>query len=965
MKKLTLLLFIILSINIYSEEQTFPFLDIKSMGAHAFLKEHPECDGRNVVIFILDNSVDPTVPGLLKTSENKPKVVDMQDFSNQLVINLKEAEFEKNGEIVYLNAGGIMILGSSELAYQPSDGKFYYGAIDEELNFKNSPVKDLNSNGRKNDKFAVIAFKIKITEELINKMKGLIKPELNSEQWVYFVDEDCDNNIDDEEAKFNYKYNLDYFNFYAGEKGKRPMIVLSANINNNSERMVINTCDGSHGTHCAGIASGFEIYNSKGNNGIAPGAYIVSLKIGSNLLSGGASTTAAMKNAYEYGIQFLKESKIKYGVFSMSYGIGSESPGNSEIEKFLDRFVLENPNIIVINSNGNNGPGINSTGNPAGANNIISAGAMLPVDVLKNLYGSQRTTPWITNFSSRGGETAKPDVIAPGGAASTVPAFETGETFWGTSMACPQTAGAAAILFSAADFYNYKVNGAMIAKAIKYGAVPLDNYLHIDQGSGLVNISNSFNYFKELTNRNEYDKSAFYLIETANSFYKDKKGRAAFWKSGGYFPNGSEKQNVSVKPIFYNNLSTEMKHNFYRAFTLKSDSPWLKTDKDEIFIRGESSANFALIYDSSKINKPGIYSGRISAKPKGEPGENFNDFDVQANIIIPYRFGADNNYELTLKNEKLLIGNLNRIFFEVPIGATSVVIKISPIEGKPFNLAAYLFNPVGNNSGFSASYDDNLRKEITFTIQKNNLISGIWELLPVSSYQSLNDSYYNVNIKFNIIKSDKEIINSLTHNAGEYPKGSFSIMSYSNNLLYTNLSGSIEGYKTTATVNHSGSSTYQKFFKINNEISKCEFEIEMDEKEYNKTTDIAFNIYDESNKIVYSGGFGRMGEKFSFKPASEGTYKLEIEAGFTHKSSENENWSFKLVEKYFFKNDIKFIFSGNVSKLYPGVWNEVKFSCSSNIPQSPSGFNNFGKVDVKDIASGSIIYVQDVELKTN
>ncbi|MDX9790898.1 MAG: hypothetical protein RBT61_08735, partial [Candidatus Kapabacteria bacterium] len=65
MKRFILLFFILLSTSLFSQE-TFPFLDIKSMGAYDFIQGNPDCDGRGVVIFILDNSVDPSIPGLTK-----------------------------------------------------------------------------------------------------------------------------------------------------------------------------------------------------------------------------------------------------------------------------------------------------------------------------------------------------------------------------------------------------------------------------------------------------------------------------------------------------------------------------------------------------------------------------------------------------------------------------------------------------------------------------------------------------------------------------------------------------------------------------------------------------------------------------------------------------------------------------------------------------------------------------------
>jgi len=948
---------------INAQDNTFPFLDTKAMGAYDFIKQNPEADGRNVVIFILDNSVDPSIPGMIKTSTGKPKVIDMQDYSGQLEFNLKEAEYVKNNNVEYLSADGIMISGYENLKYKPEDGKYHYGIIDENKNFKNSPVKDLNSNSRSNDKFAIVAFKITMTDELIKSFKGIIKPELNSKQWVYYVDEDGDGHIDEETPRFTYKYNLDYFNFYNGEKGKRPLVVMSANIHPDSKKVTINTCDGSHGTHCGGIACGYEIYNAQGNNGIAPGAYIVSIKIGSNLLSGGATTTEAKKKAYQYGVQFLKESGIKYGVFSMSYGIGSEQPGTSEIEKFLNKFTLDNPNIIVVTSNGNNGPGLNSTGNPAGAENILSVGAMLPVDVLKNLYGSQRNKPWITNFSSRGGESNKPDVIAPGGASSSVPAFEKGDAFWGTSMSCPQVAGAAALLFSAAEHNNLQVDGAMIKKALKYTASLLPDYSYADQGFGLVNIPAAFLHLKSLSQRKEYDKAAGYEIRTDNSFYSNKKGNTAFWKSGGYYPAGSEKQNVNVRAVFYDKLPAETKHNFYRAFVLSSDSPWLRTDKDEIYIRGENSASFSLIFDSTKIKKPGLYSGRIVAKPKGEAGNNIGEFEVYANIVIPYNFTQENLYKQVFKNERINVGDVRRIYIEPPIGASSAFISISPVEGKPFNIISYLFKPDGKNFKTQASTDENLRKDIIFQIPTNELQYGIWELMPSTNYLSLNDSYCDITVQFFMFDSEPKVINKLNIENGEKPKGDFRLINLSQNLFMYDLKGSILGYEKSEKVAHQGSSIYKRKIKISSEISKYNIKIEMSDDDFNKNTDLAFNIYDNTGKSVFSDGMSRKSDSFTFIPNGAGEYTLELEAGFTHSKFENQDWNLIIRERYFYKskNDMKF--QKNDNKLTPKVWNKISFSLSEQLIVCPDGFEQFGEIEVIDLQTQRTAYSIDLLIK--
>src|SRR5690242_14559661 len=62
-------------------ESTWSFLSLEACGVETFQKKYPTADGRGTIVAILDDGVDPGLQGLLKTSEGKPKIIDVQDFS--------------------------------------------------------------------------------------------------------------------------------------------------------------------------------------------------------------------------------------------------------------------------------------------------------------------------------------------------------------------------------------------------------------------------------------------------------------------------------------------------------------------------------------------------------------------------------------------------------------------------------------------------------------------------------------------------------------------------------------------------------------------------------------------------------------------------------------------------------------------------------------------------------------------
>jgi len=916
------------------------FLDTRSVGAYQFIGDYPTCDGRAVLVVICDSGVDMGIPGLLKTSDGKNKVIDAQDFFFFFDITLSKAEIDSSDKEAALTSGNLRLTGFEKLEYHPEDSVFWLGAINEQKHFQNSSTKDINNNGKRDDLFGLVTFPVQFE---------------GKEQWVYYLDEDGDGNLQDEKPRFDYKVRFDTFTLRGrNPKTKKALLTFVINIRADEKVASLHACDNSHGTHCAGISTGFEIFGEKSQHGIAPGAQVLSCKIGDATLAGGSSTTGSMKRAYEYGVKFAKGHNMPV-VFSMSYGIGSEIEGHSDIETFLDNFLKKNEKAVVVVSNGNGGPGIASTGNPSGASRVISVGAMLPQGSAQDSYGFTNDGHRVFHFSSRGGDVPKPDFIAPGCASSTVPAHSRGENMWGTSMSCPQGAGAAAVLISACLQENVPFNGALIKRALKYSARPLPGYTPLDQGTGLIDLPRAFEIMKQFAQRNELKTVLVYKIKTFSPNRPDESGQTSYWRTGTYFPKSTEKQNFRVRVIFPKDLSADEKAGFYRAFNLESDQPWFKLDKKSTYIRGQNSARIGGYFLRDKMKKPGLYAAKISAFPKSGPGRKTPEFEILATVIIPYTFHDGNDYQLNLKNKTLKSGQNHRHFVLVPPGATALHVSLSPTPGKWCGIYGYVYDPEGIRQGTMAYIDPDKRETVSCSFVGEDLTPGIWEIIPFAYHDLTKTSTYDLQAAFDGFDVRPKVLRSITNENGELPEGSFEVV----NLLkpfFGTASGSLQGYEKKQTI-LIFDDIYRHAFKVDDSIQKVYFKVRMDKETYNLFTDVAINIRDGSDKILWARGMGQRMEGFTFIPPNPGTYDLEIIGGFAYPSKKNDGYKIELTERYLTKEsiDISVFKAGDDDiALYPGVSANLDFDLDQRPRMVPDGFQHWGEVEFKNEKDGKV-----------
>lgn len=503
----------------------------------------------------------------------------------------------------------------------------------------------------------------------------------------------------------------------------------------------------------------------------------------------------------------------------------------------------------------------------------------------------------------------------------------------------------------------------MITKALKYTAKPLQGYTHIDYGSGLVNIPKAYEYLKLLAERGDQKSPAYYEIHTGNTFYRDISGPAAFWKSNGYFPEEGDKQNVMIQAVFPDHTSEEERAKFYRAFSLRSDADWLSTDKSSIYIRSDQPASIGLLYDHSKMKKPGIYSGRVYAYTEDVKNGGNPDFDIQATVVIPYEFTKENNFSRKFENGSLETGDIQRNFVQVPPGASSMNVSLDPSGDKWFEMGLYLYTPDGNRAYSSFATDNKERKGISFRIPGNDLPEGIWEAIPYCYYQSRNVSHYDLEIKFYGVRSQPETISEIRNPVGELPHINCEVTNVYNELLSADLTGVISGYCMKNEFSQTGKPKFTRKIKTAQNIKSVEFNIQMPVEEYNKMTDLAVNIYNTEGKAVFSTGMSRKYKKFTFNPPAAGEYTLEIVPAFTSEEIQAEEWIYSIEETYNYINSIYLKPENSSEMLYPGVPKSLRFTATDPLPMAPEGTNTCGKVIMTDKKDGNLIKEIQVLLK--
>lgn len=448
------------------------WMPLSATGVPAFRAAHPAWDGRGVLLGILDSGLDAGVPGFETTGAGLPKVLDLRDFSGEGRIEL--VPLAPVGDDVTVE--GRRLGGFTRVRGQAATGPWYGGALFERR-LGEMPAADANDNGTDSDTLVVVVGKA-------------------SDGWVLFADTDGDGSLANERPIHDYLVARETFGWHRG--GEPPPLTMAANFRDapggsgGGPELDLFFDNSAHGTHVAGIAAARGIGGVEGFDGVAPGAQILALKISRNDF-GGITTTGSVLAALDYALRFAAARGLPL-VLNMSFGVGNEREGTARLDAALDSVLAAHPGVTFVTSAGNDGPGLSTMGFPGSMRRGITVGATQPAAFIASVAGGSRPpADVLLFFSSRGGELAKPDVIAPGVAYSTVPRWNMGDEIkLGTSMSSPHVAGLAALLVSGLTQERREVRGEDLRRALRASARPFKGETALDQGAGEPDVATAW-----------------------------------------------------------------------------------------------------------------------------------------------------------------------------------------------------------------------------------------------------------------------------------------------------------------------------------------------------------------------------------------------------------------------------------------------------------------------------------------
>jgi subtilisin family serine protease len=874
-----------------------PAEDIK---ARSFIRANPSYDGRSVLVAILDTGVELDHPMLSKTSTGEDKIVDSRDFSGQGHVDLAPAIVTEDGTLVVPSGGRFSVAGIEGTEF--SFGFFHGSTLQYSANVASKDTfRDV----------AVLSYRTPAGRRAR-------------------LDLDGDGNFANDVEIYDFAESRRFVKL-----GTQGTLTAAVNLADDGTSASIVFDDGTHGSHVAGIAAG---YDPKGLVGVAPGARLLSAKIGDSRLSGGSTTTASMVLAIDWAV--AKGARI----VNLSYGIRAGSNvGASAIDQYIDEVARKSGTLFSISA-GNEGPGLLTVGTPAGASLAITNGAYVSPTTAYENYGyigmERETIWWFSSVGPRLDGGLKPTLLAPGSALSAVPLWSGQQAnYRGTSMASPQTTGGLALLLSAAAQEQLPTDRVSVTRAVYSSARRVEGLALVEQGHGLFDVPAAL----EMLRARKAEVPVEYTVSVTSPTAPGGRGAGVYLRGRALPSSGGF--TATVTPYFPAGTPAEESTQL-RTFRLEPTADWISVPPT--LWMGQSPRVFQISLRPHVFKRPGLHSAAVRAVDEawGQTA-----FLVPVTVVVPHALHASNghsfNVEATAKPGETL-----RYFVEVPPGTTAVQLALTS-DGPP--LWAQWLDSEGRRV---ALLDDSARPAPLprLTAQATVNRPGIYELDIVAPPTNLRPARLAVTVRAFSFTATPE---------GELPGGGYQVR-LENHFDPTRVAVDVNVRlaRRDRAIEVNGNLVRLPFelsLAEQTALSRLDFRVRTGKAVYDLMTDYPYRVFDGSRNLIASGGL-ELDSTFSLDKLVEktaGSFELEIQGAFTQAAP--PAWAFRLQEDRVLAEPIR-VSSGAVTSLethqFTVVDVQIPAAAATAFASSP-GFTPCASLDVKT-ADGALIQRFDV-----
>jgi subtilisin family serine protease len=641
------------------------YMPIGDTGAAAFTAAHPTWDGRGTTIGIVDTGVDLDHPALATTSTNERKITDWvtatDPFTDDDPTWLRMVDQVTGPAFVYKSVSYTAPARASRISIFDESDPRLGGEVGS----------NVNRDGDSTDKFAVL---------------------WDTSAATVRVDTNQNNNFTDDAAMTDYAKNFDIGHFGTDNPATPVRESMPFVVQTDGQAKVVNIgiVSGLHGSHVAGITAANQMFGGA-MSGAAPGAKLKSVRV--CLFIAGCTAHALIE-----GMIFIaKQGNVD--VINMSIGgLPALNDGNNSRAILYNRLIAQY-NVQMFISAGNSGSGMNTVGDPSVASDVMSVGSYVSRETWQKNYGSDST--YVDNmhgFSSRGPREDggfKPQIIAPGAAISTTPLWQPGGPVAGTyalppgyamangtSMASPQSAGAAALLVSAAKQSGVQSEPAQLRQAMNSSARFIERYGAYEQGNGLINVGAAWNLLK--TNLKPVTITSSVPVNTALSDFLATPGRG----QGIYDREGVTAGDSYVRTYTFTRTSGSGGTKTYNLSWVGNDGTF------------STAASVALPLKSARTlavtvhpTSPGAHSAILNLDDPSTPGI---DAQTLNTVVAAEQFSAASGYVVT-HDGSIGRNQVTSYFYKVP--ANTPAFKVDLAGGGPAPGAGQIrflrFHPYG------------------------------------------------------------------------------------------------------------------------------------------------------------------------------------------------------------------------------------------------------------------------------